>query len=100
MTHDLESLYQKYASFVACLHTELDRTAGRPVASAYRTPLLSYDDFCHMWREWSQTAGLQDLWQRRFEAGYAAVAAAFRARLEAAIGGGRPCASTPPRAAA
>lgn len=100
MTDDLESLYQKYTTFMAGLHADLDRTAGRPVAAAYRAPLLSYGDFCRMWAEWGKTDGLQDVWRQRFAAGYACAAAELRARLEVAIGGERCSDVQSPRAAA
>jgi hypothetical protein len=101
MTDDLESLYGKYTDFVAGLHADLDRTAGRPVAPAYKTPLLSFGDFCRTWDEWGRTDGLQAVWRQRFEAGYTRAAAEFRVRLEAAIGGERRSSNMPtPRAAA
>ncbi len=92
MTTDLVSLYDKYAEYVTRLHDDLDRT-GQCVSPDNRVELLSYEDFCRVWRRWGRIEGLQDTWRREFDLGYDRAAIELSARLEAALIGKNPPAS-------
>jgi len=85
MTTDLGALYEKYVAYVTRLRDDFDRHVGAGVSERYRPQLLSFDDFCEVWRRWGRVESLQERWERRFALGYDRVAEALSKQLEAAF---------------
>jgi hypothetical protein len=85
MTTDLHRLYEKYSGYVGELQDDFARHVGPDVAEAYRPRRMSFDDFCRTWAAWGQIAGVQQMWQRRFEAGYGIAAEELTHRLRTAL---------------
>jgi hypothetical protein len=87
MAADLRALYGLYVDYSTCLRADFDRHLGSSVAERFRPQLLSFDDFCALWRDWGRVESLQETWQRRFVFGYDRVAENLSRGLETALGG-------------
>jgi len=85
MTTDLRSLYEKYADYVRRLQEDFSRHVGPNVAEPYRPRLMTFDEFCRAWQAWGNVEGRQEMWRRRFEDGYEAVAEELLRRLRAGL---------------
>jgi hypothetical protein len=85
MTTELRPLYEKYVDYVRRLRDDFDRHVGADVPERYRPQLQSFDDFCETWRRWGQVELLQEMWERRLNLGYDAVAEVLSKKLRAAL---------------